>query len=361
LADDQDKDSKTEEATSKRLNDAMGDGNIPISREASNFSYLLAALLVIAILGPTFAGHLSELLARILGSVGSIRIENGADLALLFDVVGRDAALVTAPIILAFTAAGVLASALQHPPTLIFKRVMPDLSRLSPSNGFKRLFSTSGSVEFLKTTLRLFIVAGASISVLTYLWGDFVNGVWADPAAILSLSQRSLALLIVSLTLLSFALLVFDLPVTRILWRRSLRMARQEIKDEHKQLEGDPHIKARRLSIARTRARKRMMSAVPRATLVIANPTHFAVALRYVRSEGGAPRVVAKGQDIIALTIRRIAEENDIPVIEDKALARSLYAKVEVDQMIPVEFYKAIAQILLRLQARRNPASIIRA
>jgi flagellar biosynthetic protein FlhB len=138
-------------------------------------------------------------------------------------------------------------------------------------------------------------------------------------------------------------------------------MAPQEVKDERKQSEGDPLVKAKQRSIARARARQRMISAVPRATLVIANPTHFAVALRYVRSEGGAPRVVAKGQDLVALTIRKIAEENAIPVIEDKALARSLYAKVEVDQMIPVEFYKAVAQILLRLQARRNGSNTIRA
>ena len=137
-------------------------------------------------------------------------------------------------------------------------------------------------------------------------------------------------------------------------------MARQEIKDEQEAEEGDPHMKARRRSIARARSRQSMLKGVPRATIVIANPTHFAIALRYVRSEGGAPRVVAKGQDIIALKIRKIAEENGIPVIEDKALARSLYAKVEVDQMIPVEFYRAIAEILIRLQARRarsNPRS----
>jgi flagellar biosynthetic protein FlhB len=138
-------------------------------------------------------------------------------------------------------------------------------------------------------------------------------------------------------------------------------MAPQEIKDERRQMEGDPHMKARRRSIARSRSRQRMLKSVPKATIVIANPTHFSVALRYVRSEGGAPRVVAKGQDLIALKIRRIAEENGIPVIEDKALARSLYAKVKVDQMIPVEFYRAIAEILIRLQARRNRTSPVRA
>lgn len=361
MAENQDKDSRTEEATDKKLSDARGDGNVPMSREATNFTYLLGALLVIAVLGQTFLEHFSDLLRGLLANVGSIRIENGGDLALLFDVVGKTAALITAPIILTFTAAGVLASVAQNPPSLIPKRVMPDISRLSPAKGFKRLFSVTGFVEFLKLSLRLIVVTGMSTAILMYLWTDFTNAIWHDPSAILALSQKSVVLLLISLTLLSFALLIFDLPVAHVLWRRSLRMAPQEIKDERKQSEGDPQIKARRRSIARSRLRQRMMSSVPRATLVIANPTHFAVALRYVRSEGGAPRVIAKGQDLIALTIRRIAEENDIPVIEDKALARSLYAKVEVDQMIPVEFYKAIAQILLRLQARRNEMSPVRA
>jgi flagellar biosynthetic protein FlhB len=361
LAEEQDKDSRTEEATDKRLSDARGDGNVPMSREVTNFSYLLASLLVIAVLGQTFLVHFADILTGLLANAGSIHLENGGDLALLIDVVGKSAALITAPIILTFMAAGVLASVVQNPPNLVFKRVMPDFSRLSPAKGFKRLFSMSGLVEFLKLALRLSAVTGMSAVILMYLWNDFANAIWHDPTAILTLTQKSVVLLLLSLAFLSFALLVFDLPVAHVLWRRSLRMAHQEIKDERKQSEGDPHIKARRRSIARSRLRQRMMITVPRATLVIANPTHFAVALRYVRSEGGAPRVVAKGQDLIALSIRRIAEENDIPVIEDKALARSLYAKVEVDQMIPIEFYKAVAQILLRLQSRKNGTSTVRA
>lgn len=361
MAETQDKDSRTEAATDKRLSDARGDGNVPMSREAANFSYLLASLLVIAVLGQTFVTHFADLLAGLLGNAGSIHIENGGDLSLLFDVVGKDAALITAPIILSFTAAGVIASVMQSPPVPIFKRIMPDMSRLSPAKGLKRLFSLSGTVEFLKLSLRLTIIVVTNGVILTYLWHDFTNSIWHDPREILALSQKSVVLLLTSLAILSFGLLVFDLPVAHILWRRSLRMAPQEIKDERKQAEGDPHIKARRRSIARSRARQRMASAVPRATLVVANPTHFAVALRYVRSEGGAPRVVAKGQDLIALSIRRIAEENGIPVVEDKALARSLYAKVEVDQMIPVEFYKAVAQILLRLQSRRSGQNPVRA
>lgn len=361
MSETQDKDSRTEEATDKKMSDARDEGNIPISREATNFTYLLAALLMVLTLGQAFLTGFSELLMGLLANAGSIRLGTAGDLALVFDVVGKSSALLTAPIVLAFAAAGVLASVLQTPPMMIFKRVEPQFSRISPAKGWKRLFSMTGTFEFLKLTLRLSIIVGASIMILIYLWYDFANSIWSDPAGILRLAQTSVALLLTALAILSFCLLLFDLPITHILWRRQLRMAPQEIKDERKQSEGDPHIKARRRSIARSRARQRMMHAVPRATLVIANPTHFAVALRYVRSEGGAPKVVAKGQDLVALSIRKIAEENDIPVIEDKALARSLYAKVSVDQMIPVEFYKAVAEILLRLQARRNRTGPVRA
>ena len=133
-------------------------------------------------------------------------------------------------------------------------------------------------------------------------------------------------------------------------------MTRQEVKDEMKQVDGDPLVKARMRSLARDRARKRMIAAVPRATFVVTNPTHYAIALRYVKEEGGAPMVIAKGQDLIALKIREIATQHSIPIIEDKLLARSLYKVVEVDKMIPPEFYKAIAEIVFFLFQRRNGA-----
>jgi flagellar biosynthetic protein FlhB len=134
-------------------------------------------------------------------------------------------------------------------------------------------------------------------------------------------------------------------------------MPRKEVKDDHKQSEGDPILMARMRPLARDRSRRRMIAAVPRATLVIANPTHFAVALRYVREEGGAPLVVAKGQDLVALKIRHVAEENGIPVIEDKLLARSLYECVQVDKIIPSQFYTAVAEIFLFLMVRGTAAT----
>ena len=149
-------------------------------------------------------------------------------------------------------------------------------------------------------------------------------------------------------------LVVLDLVWSRVFWRRELRMTKQEVKEELKQTEGDPIVRSRLRSLARDRSRRRMMAAVPRATFVITNPTHYAVALRYVREEGGAPRVLAKGRNLIALRIREIAEQHNIPIIEDKPLAQALYKKVAVNQMIPPEFYRAVAQIVYFVMTRKG-------
>jgi flagellar biosynthetic protein FlhB len=175
------------------------------------------------------------------------------------------------------------------------------------------------------------------------------------PEEILTMLLRVVAAVAAAMALI----VAGDLVWTRITWRKDLRMTKQEIKDETKQAEGDPMVKARLRSIALDRARKRMMAQVPRATLVIANPTHYAIAIRYVREEGGAPIVVAKGQDLIALKIREIAAEAGIPVLEQKLLARSMYDLVEVDQAIPPEFYRAVAELIHFLSRKKTRASAI--
>jgi flagellar biosynthetic protein FlhB len=197
------------------------------------------------------------------------------------------------------------------------------------------------------------------VMVLRSAHNDVVNALFMEPAALPALILKMSSQLVSTLAVATILLVAADVVWSRVFWLRELRMTRQEVKDEMKQADGNPTVKARMRSLARDRMRKRMIAAVPRATLVIANPTHFAVALRYVREEGGAPLVIAKGQDLIALKIREVAEAHGIPVIEDKALARSLYKAVEVDKMIPPEFYKAVAEIVfyvLGRQARTRPA-----
>ncbi len=175
---------------------------------------------------------------------------------------------------------------------------------------------------------------------------------FVDPNAIPDLISHIAIRLVSGITIATLLLVTADVVWSRMHWRQELRMSRQEIKEEAKQIEGDPLVKARMRSLALDRRRRNMIAAVSNATLVVANPTHYAIALRYLREEGGAPRVLAKGKDHIALRIREVAEEHDIPIIEDKALARSMYDSVEVDAMIPPEFYRAVAELIHFLHAR---------
>ena len=302
---------------------------------------------------------LVQRLGAILARASEIRIEDSSDVLRLIGILGSDCAIVVLPFVLLFSVAGVAASVAQNKPVIIGKRVMPDFSRISPSKGLRRLVSMTGLLEFAKTTVRLVAFACAISYAIASNWTSILTASLVGSRTVLTISQGLTVDILILLSYLSFAILAFDLPLGTLLWRRTLKMSHREIKDERRQVEGDAHVKARRRSIAKARMRRRLKRDVFRATVVIANPTHFAVALRYVRQEGGAPRLVAKGQDIVALTIRRIAEESGIPVIEDKALARSLYKKVAVDQSIPVEFYRVIAEILIKLQAHRRTTGLL--
>jgi flagellar biosynthetic protein FlhB len=214
------------------------------------------------------------------------------------------------------------------------------------------LFSIRAQVEFLKAAFKLAVVGFIGFILLRSARDDVLLAMFMEPGGVPELARSMVMKLLSAMVVAIIVLAAADLVWSRVFWQRDLRMTRQEVKDEVKQAEGDPILKGKLRSLARDRSRKRMMAAVPRATLVIANPTHFAVALRYVREEGGAPMVIAKGQDLLALKIREVAESHDIPVIEDKLLARSLYQAVEVDKLIPPEFYKAVAEIILFLMVR---------
>ncbi len=256
----------------------------------------------------------------------------------------------SSPAFIIFIVAGLGASFSQNAPGFVLRRIQPDFSRISPSEGWHRLFSARGATEFLKSVVKFVAIALVVTAMLQADRLQFVNAVFVDPNAIPDLINQMAMRFVAGITVATLLLVTADIVWSRINWRRELRMSRQEVKDEARQIEGDPMVKARMRSLALDRRRRNMIEAVSRATMVVANPTHYAIALRYVREEGGAPVVLAKGKDHIALRIRAMAEENDIPVIEDKALARSMYESVEVDRMIPSEFYRAVAELIHLLQ-----------
>lgn len=341
-----DRESKTEEATEKKLRDAVEKGNLPASREAVLLASFVATLVYLVFIVSGNVTELAGFLSVFLEKPEAWPISTAEDVGFLYRIVFVEIARVVGVVLVLLMVAGIAASALQNLPQFVGERIRPQASRISPAKGWTRLFGAAGLVEFLKSLGKLLF----AVLVVAYALKDsqvtLLSGMLTAPAEF-SIVIRDIAINIVfAITFVMAVIALADLVWQRFHWRQDLRMTRQEVKDEMKQAEGDPIVKSRLRSLARDRARQRMMAAVPRATLVIANPTHYAIALRYVREQDAAPVVLAKGTDLIALKIREIAEANGVPVFEDVALARSMYKQVSVDSMIPSQFYQAVAELV---------------
>ncbi len=354
MSDDVDHEDKTEEPTEKRLQDAVEKGQIAFSREAPLFASMSASLVALVFVVPGRASTLFAGLIGILDDPAGWRIERGEDALALAAPLASAAADFLWPVVALLALAGIVASVAQGAPRIVPDRIMPDFSRISPRAGLRRVFGARGLVEFAKSLIKVTAVGCVAGIMLIGQKAVLLTAMDDDPGAlperILALAVKTIAAVLVA----TLAVASADLVWSRILWRRDNRMSKHEVKEELKQAEGDRMVKARLRSLRLDRSRKRMLSAVPRATMVVVNPTHYAVAMRYVRAEGGSPIVLAKGVDLIALKIRAIAEAHEIPVVEDKPLARSLYSGVEVDRPIPAEFYRAVAEIVHLIQQRKS-------
>ncbi|MFD1744817.1 flagellar biosynthesis protein FlhB [Rhizobium helianthi] len=353
----EDKDSKTESPTEKKIRDAAEKGNVPFSKEVTIFASSLAFYFYLVFFLPSRTAQLGESLKDIIEQPDQWPLENASDLLSISVRLGWDVAGFLLPAMIMFCLFGLVASFMQNLPSFVLERVRPQASRVSPIKGFGRIFSVPGLVEFGKSIFKVLIVG---ICMFLAMRGDFMHSLdamFADPRIIPGMIYSSLSKMMVVILLATAVLAIADFFWSRHHWYSELKMTRQEVKDENKQSQGDPAVKARQRSLMRSRARQRMINNVPRATLIIANPTHYAVALRYVREESDAPVVVAKGTDLIALKIREIAEQNHIPVFEDPPLARSMFAQVSVDSVIPPAFYKAVAELIHRVYASRSPRS----
>ena len=354
MAESADKDSKTEEATEKKIRDAVEKGQLPHSKEAPILASFVAILIFTVFFARDSAVEMSAFLATFIEKPDAWPIETGVDVANLLGIVFSQVGKAFAAMLILLMAAGIGASVLQHAPSLVVDRITPKFSRISIGEGWKRLFGAQGFAEFLKSLGKLVFALAFLTFAVSEAQHRLLLGMVTQPSAF-GLVIREIAIDI--LLALTFAMVIIgaaDFVWSRFHWRQDLRMTRQEVKDELKQSDGDPIIKSRMRSLARDRARRRMMAAVPRATLVIANPTHFSIALKYVRQEDSAPVVLAKGQDLVALRIREIAEANGIPIFEDVALARSMYKQVSVDSVIPAQFYQAVAELVRIVYASKT-------
>lgn len=353
MAEHSDKADKTEEPTEKRIQDAINEGNTAVSREVIAFASIVSMLAVLGLILDSAASAIYISLRQFFDQPDGMYLTTPADVVGLFISVGRQSASWLLAIVATLAVGGLAGAFIQNSPKFVGKRIKPDPSRISIMKGAKRIFGAQGLFEFFKAIFKFSVMIYIGYVLGTTFYDDLVNAMYVDALAMPQLIFDLAIYVLASVTLAVAVLAAADYAWSRYQWRSNLMMTRQEIKDEIKQSEGDPIVKSRLRSLALDRARRRMMAAVPRSTMVIMNPTHYAVALRYVRAEGGAPTVLAKGRDFFALKIREIAEANDIPIYEDKLLARSLYKSVEIDKAIPSQFYKAIAEIYLFIERRK--------
>jgi len=354
MSDSADKDSKTEAPTQRRFTDAAEKGNVPFSREITVFASTLGIYVYLLFYLPPGVAHLWETLRDLFDKPDQWRFESGPDVVALFMRLGWESGAIVFPAFILMAAFGVGASLLQNLPTPVLDRIAPKFSRLSPVAGFGRIFGLPGYVEFGKSLFKVVVVSLVIVLTLKSEFFTSLDAMYADPSYLLGRVTADVKTILIIILIATAMIGIADYFWTHHQWISELKMTKEEVKEERKQSDGDPIVKQRQRSFARDLARKRMIASVPRATLVIANPTHFAVALRYVREEDAAPVVVAKGQDLIALKIREIAEKHGIPVFEDPPLARSMFAQVSVDSVIPPAFYKAVAELIQRIYASRS-------
>jgi len=354
MAEGADKESKTEEATEKKVRDTIEKGKLPHSREVALFASFVAILVFIVFYARDAIVGLGMFLSVFLEKPEDWPIDSGADVILLYRIVIIEIGKALAMLLILLATAGIGASVFQNMPQFVGERIRPQLSRISIAQGWKRLFGLQGFVEFLKSLAKLGFVCAVLALTFSGEHLRLLSGMITNPYEYSGVIRSTAVDILTVIVLIMGAIAAADIVWSRFSWRQDMRMTRQEVKDELKQSEGDPIVKSRIRSVARDRARRRMMTAVPRATLVIANPTHYSIALKYVREEDSAPVVLAKGQDLLALRIREIAAEHGIPIFEDVALARSMYKQVSVDSVIPPQFYQAVAELVRIVYAKKK-------
>ena len=336
---------RTEEPSQKRLQDARDRGQVPRSRELTNFATMIGGSAALIAVGGSLATRLSQMMRHGLTIDAQTLGDPDGMMTSLGDAC-TSALSVLLPVFASLVGLVLLASLLLGGWNFSVRAMAPDFSRLSPLAGFKRLFGLRGATELGKALLKCAVVGGVCAGVVSWTFRDVMALAHMEPRAAIGrgagLVAWSFLWLCASLALVA----IVDVPLQLFQFKRMLRMTRQELRDEAKESDGRPETKQRIRQMQQTLARRRMMHKVPTADVVIVNPTHFAVALKYDPNKMRAPRVLAKGVDLVAQNIRRIAQENRVPVFESPKLARALYRSTDLNKEIPAGLYAAVAQVL---------------
>jgi flagellar biosynthetic protein FlhB len=337
---------KTEKATPKKREEARTKGQVAKSREVSSTVVFLSLLLVLYFFGPYFLRQFLMMMHGFLSQTTTTQVTLD-NLNLLMMQAAYQIILILAPLFVVGFAAAIFGNVMQFGFLLTGETLTPDFNRLDPIKGLGKLFSKRSLMELVKSILKISVVAYLAFSVVQdQLFDSLLTigdmDVWGILFYVASISYKILVRFLWFLIVLS----ILDYAFQKWEYEENLKMTKQEVKDEYKQREGDPHVKARVRSIQRDMARKRMLTEIPKADVVITNPTHYAVALRYSSEKENAPRCTAKGMDYLAQKMRDVAREHQVPVVENKPLAQLLYKTVKLNHVIPDHLFRAVAEVL---------------
>lgn len=357
MAEDTDDSQKTEEPSQKRLDEAREKGNVANSKEINHWFMIGAGTLFVTTFAPQTLIDIQRLILPFIEQPDAIPTDLDHLRRIMLSLFGQLLLACMLPIAVVVVAA-IACGFVQHGFMASAESIMPKLEKISPLAGMKRLFSGQSIAEFVKGLVKLAIVATVGTMLLSPLIGQLAAITTMEMTEVMALTKSLSARLMIGVLSVMTVIAGMDFLYQRFAHLKKLRMSRQELKDEFRQSEGDPMVKGRLRQIRMERARRRMMAAVPQSDVVITNPTHFSVALKYVSGEMSAPRVVAKGADEVAFRIREVAKAHDVPIVENPPLARGLFAAVDIDEEIPPEHYKAVAEVIsyvMKLKRRGLP------
>jgi len=338
---------KTEQATSKKKRDARQKGQIPQTREAASALSLIVLFVFLGNFGfmfmQVFTRHYQSIMEYCVNPepVFSIR-----SIVALGAKVSYDFVVMTFPILFVVMATGLTVTYMQVGVVFTSEPLMPKLDRMNPLSGFKRMFSMRALTDLGKASIKIFVMIWITYIYLKDKSALIVNMLDMDTWQIALNIWQVVFNVVIRNAVFLLVVAFFDYAFNLWEHNKNLKMSKQEVKEEYKQVEGDPLIKAKIKERQRQISMRRMMQEIPKADVVITNPTHFAVVIQYDSAKGAAPQVTAKGQDLIAMNIRKIAEANNIPIVENKPLARTLFSSVEIGGFIPPDLYQAVAEVL---------------
>ncbi|MBC7950501.1 MAG: flagellar biosynthesis protein FlhB [Rhodospirillaceae bacterium] len=337
---------KSEEPTGKKLSKARGEGNVAQTAEGKIMASMIVALIIVGMLAPEMSRRFFNLLQPFIERPHEMALDAFALSNLLTNVGIASAKIMAVPLSLVVILALVVSVAQTKGFMWVPKKLAPDFSKISPMKGLKRMVSLNQLMELFKALVKIGLIGGLLFWIIRRHLGELQNLATVELLDLLAYIHDQIYWLIFATLMVVAALAIGDFMFQHWRWMEKMKMTKQEVKDEHKQQEGDPQVKARIRSIRNQRARKRMMAAVPHADVIVTNPTHYAVALKYDTETMNAPTLVAKGADLMAKRIRDLATEHDVPIVENPPLARALFAAVELDQEVPPEHYKTVAEVI---------------